>query len=262
MAAALLLFLAATPARDWQPLARGIEYRTFALQDAPAIGDGLLHVVRVTPADVTLDLGLASQDPAAGRRTAAEWADAKGFVVVMNAGMFDLEHSWNVGHLEHDGHVDNAGWKRTYQSVLVFGPKQQGLAAARVLDRDAPDFSQSVARYRTVIQNLRLLKSGGASVWKPNGRKWSEALIAEDTQGRLLFLFTRTPYEMADLNTRLTTLPLGITRAFHAEGGPEASLSIRAPGLKLDLCGSWETGFNENDGNLQQWPLPNVIGVK
>jgi hypothetical protein len=47
----------------------------------------------------------------------------------------------------------------------------------------------------------------------------------------------------------------------HAEGGPEASLSIRAGDKKIDLCGSYETGFNENDLNGRQWPIPNVIGV-
>jgi hypothetical protein len=47
----------------------------------------------------------------------------------------------------------------------------------------------------------------------------------------------------------------------HLEGGPEASLSIHVPGLDLDLCGSYETGFLEDESNKEQWPLPNVIGV-
>jgi hypothetical protein len=56
-------------------------------------------------------------------------------------------------------------------------------------------------------------------------------------------------------------LPLGIQRAMHVEGGPEASLSIRAPDLKLDLCGSFETGFVGDDANAKQWAIPNVIGA-
>jgi hypothetical protein len=38
----------------------------------------------------------------------------------------------------------------------------------------------------------------------------------------------------------------------HAEGGSEASLSIRGAGLKVDLSGS---------GGGAQWPIPNVLGV-
>lgn len=47
----------------------------------------------------------------------------------------------------------------------------------------------------------------------------------------------------------------------HLEGGPEASLSLRAPGLHVDLAESYETGFMENDDNESQWPIPNVLGV-
>lgn len=47
----------------------------------------------------------------------------------------------------------------------------------------------------------------------------------------------------------------------HVEGGPEASLSIHTGGVDLDLCGSYETGFNENDSNTHQWAIPNVLGV-
>jgi len=66
---------------------------------------------------------------------------------------------------------------------------------------------------------------------------------------------------MFHFNRRLLALPLDIVSAMHVEGGPEASLSIRAPGVRLDLAGSFETAFRENDGNAEQWALPNVIGV-
>jgi hypothetical protein len=259
----LALLLAATPVLDWKPLAKGVEYRTFALEAHPSAGDGLLHVVRIEPSVATLELGLASLETKGVPRTAGEWADAKGFVVTINAGMFDLaDRAMNVGHLHHGEHVNQPAWKPAYQSVLVFGPRKPGLPAAQVLDRDDARFTQTLATYATAVQNLRLIKSPGVSVWKPNARRWSEALVAQDAEGRLLFVFSRTPYEMADLNQRLLALPLHVVRAFHVEGGPEASLSIRAPGLTVDLCGSYETGFVEDDGNARQWALPNVLGVR
>ena len=60
-------------------------------------------------------------------------------------------------------------------------------------------------------------------------------------------------------NRRLLTL--GVVRAMHVEGGPEASLSVRGA-VKLDLAGSYETGFREDDTNEEQWPIPNVICVR
>ena len=58
------------------------------------------------------------------------------------------------------------------------------------------------------------------------------------------------------------SLPLRITNAMHVEGGPEASLSIHTAGIDLDLNGSYETGFNENDDEREQWPIPNVLAVR
>jgi hypothetical protein len=66
---------------------------------------------------------------------------------------------------------------------------------------------------------------------------------------------------MWELNRLLLALPLGIVRAMHLEGGPEASLSIHAGGVDLDLCGSFETGFVPDDSNRVQWALPAVLGV-
>ncbi len=259
----LTFILAATPVPEWRPLSQAISYRTFELQRAPTAGDGLLHVVRIDPTRAHFEFGLASQSPSKAPLTAAQWAESRGFVVTINAGMFDLaDHLSNVGYLMTGAHLQQPRWHKRYQSVFAFGSRQSGTPAATILDRDAPDFALQLSKYQSVVQNLRLIKSNAQSVWQPNHRQWSEALVARDAHGRILFLFTRTPYEMAELNRRLLALPLEIVSAFHAEGGPEASLSIRAPGLTLDLCGSHETGFNENDLNVQQWPVPNVIGVK
>jgi hypothetical protein len=67
---------------------------------------------------------------------------------------------------------------------------------------------------------------------------------------------------MCELSRRLLALPLGLVRAMHVEGGPEASLSVHGMGIDLSLSGSYETGFNENDQNQLQWPIPNVLGVE
>ena len=168
----------------------------------------------------------------------------------------------NVGHAHAPGHVNNAHWSEKYKSVLAFGPKQPELPAAEMVDLDAPGAEAGLAAYGTVVQNLRLIRAPGRSVWGKQERRWSEAAVAADKAGRILFIFSRHPYAMNDCNDKLLALPLGITAAMHVEGGPEASLSIHAGGVDLDLNGSYETGFNENDGEKAQWPIPNLIAVR
>src|SRR5262249_21698109 len=114
--------------------------------------------------------------------------------------------------------------------------------------------------YDSVIQNLRLIRAPGRGAWGAQARRWSEAAVAVDKTGHVLFVFSRAPHSMFEFNRILLSLPLEVTAAMHVEGGPEASLSIRGP-LKLDLNGSYETGFVENDSVGQQWEIPNVLGV-
>jgi hypothetical protein len=81
--------------------------------------------------------------------------------------------------------------------------------------------------------------------------------VAVDRQGRLLFIFSRYPYTMKELNDILLGLPLAIDNAMHMDGGPPASLSIHAGGVDLDLNGSFETGALESDAVPAQVPIHN-----
>ena len=66
---------------------------------------------------------------------------------------------------------------------------------------------------------------------------------------------------MHDFNAAVLSMPLGVVKAMHVEGGPEASLSIHAGGVDLDLMGSYETGFTEHDDVAEPWQIPIVTGV-
>lgn len=249
----LLALILATA--SWHPIAPGVEHRVFELSGSE------LHAVRIDPATAELGFGLRSRE-GGNTRTAAEWARQRGFSVAINAGMFQTDYVANVGKLVDGAHV-NAPKLNHYQSLLVFGPKdpKAKLPRAQLIDLDAPGAAELAEKYAAQVQNLRLVKAPGVNLWKPNGRRWSEAAIAQDADGRILFLFSRAGLEMSAWNDALLKLPLKVVKAMHVEGGPEASLSIHGGGVDLDLCGSYETGFFD-DGNAKQWPLPNVVGVR
>ncbi len=245
----------------WRSLGRGAEYAVIPLRPRPAIGDGQLHVVRVDPALATLRARIAAQ-LGGGPRTARGWCDGPRVAAVINAGMYDRDLSTHTGFLRVGDRIASARWVRKYSSILLLGARLANLPAATI--RDAPPGSRAAdfAGYDTVIQNLRLIRDPAVNVWAPSDRRWSEAAIALDRGGRILFLFCRSPLTMHDFNALVTSLPLGVMRAMHVEGGPEASLSVRGPGIEVDLAGSYETGFNAADDNVKQWPLPNVVTVE
>lgn len=254
----LLTLLAAEPALGvWTPLGPGVDYARRAL-DPKAKTPAVLQVVRVDPEVATLKLGLATRD--GPLRPASAWAESLDLVAVINAGMYAREDfRLHVGKLVDGAHVNQASLNG-YRSALLLRPRRTGLPRAQLVDLDDAAGRKLTEAYETVVQNLRLVKAPGVSVWRPNGRAWSEAALAQDRRGRILFLFVREGVQMSEFNRLILDSDLEVVRAMHLEGGPEASLSVRGP-VRRDDCGSYETGFREDDTNVEQWDLPNVLGV-
>lgn len=249
----------AAPEVSWRTLQPGVELATIPAGTLPSGKAGLLHVVRIDAGRARLGAGIASEEKS-DKRTAGEWCRRSGFSVAINLGMFQTDHRSNVGYLRHGRHMNNPRWN-SYRSALAVRPGKESLPPLLWLDVEKSQPDPRLDEYGLVVQNLRLISTDRKNVWSRSDRRWSEAALAVDGRGRLLFLHTRAPWMMKDFNDLLLRLPLDITGAMHVEGGPEASLSIHVPGLDLDLSGSYETGFLPDDSNAEQWPIPNVLGV-
>jgi hypothetical protein len=247
-------------AAEWRELESGVDYAVLGLVSTQSGSSGRLHVVRVDPRRARLRALMASALD--GRtRTAGSWCEEFGLSAAINLGMYQEDGLSNVGYARSGEHVNSQRWASSFKSALAFAARREDLDPAVLVDLDRDGAREQLGAYDTVIQNLRLIKAPGTNVWSRQERRWSEAALAMDGAGRILFLLTREPFAMWDLNRMLLELPLDIQRAMHLEGGRQASLSIRAPELELDLSGSFDTGFTDNDAIPSQRSIPNVIGV-
>ena len=247
----------------WKQLEPGIAYATAQAPGPRPLAlsiDDHIHLVRVDPK--VRSLAAVMTGAGDGRpRTAAQWCRERRLAVAINMGMFETDRRTNTGYARSPGYVNNGHWATKYKAALGFGPLKSGAPALVMADLDDPAAKARLVDYGTVVQNLRLIKAG-RSVWEQQERRWSEAAVAVDRQGRLLFIFSRYPYTMKELTDILLALPLAIDAAMHMDGGPPASLSIHAGGVDLDLNGSFETGALETDGVTAQSLIPNVLGVR
>ena len=262
---ALLLGLLVTPAPaqhapSWRTLGPGLEYSSVLLP-GPAGSDATLQVVRVDPALAKLRAEVA-RNLDGHSRTAGEWCHQRGLAVAINLGMFAGDGLRHLGYLRSSGHEIESTWHPDYRAALGLAAVQAGRSATRWVDMDSPGARDSLRGYAFAVQNLRIVRGDRHIVWSQQPRRWSEAALGVDGQGRVLMLFCREALPMAELARRLLAAPLDVHGIMHMEGGPEASLSIHVSGLDLDLCGSYETGFREDDTNADQWPIPNVLGVE
>lgn len=244
----------------WQRLEEGLDLGQFQAPIPSPQGNSKIAVLRIDPAHFKLALYSASAMNLPGPLTIGAWVEEHHLVAAINAGMF--EPGGRTTGFARIGTVPlNPAWKESYGALLALGPSDPKLPSAAILDTGCDDLKALEGQYSAVLQSLRMIDCKGANVWKKSERIWSTAALGVDGEGRVLFIHARAAWDVHDFIENLQKLPLGIARAMYLEGGPEASLSVRAGGVSLDAVGSYETGFNENDDNTKQWALPNVIGV-
>lgn len=245
---------------NWKTLAPGLELGIYDVQSEVMTGDASITILRIDPSKYDLKLLSMSETGESHGMSVKDWCSKYHCVAGINAGMFAQDNFTHIGFMRSGNHV-NSSKVTSYKSVAAFSPKEKGIPRFRIFDLDKTEMSTIKKKYGCVVQNLRLLKRPGINCWSEQDKKWSEAALAEDKSGRVLFIFSRHPYSMHYFNRILLKLPIDIVCAQHLEGGPEAQMYINAGKTELEKVGSYETGFNEDVGNEKGWSIPNVIGV-
>ena len=243
----------------WIALGGGLELGRFTLLGQGSPGP-VVHVLRIDPRRWELTLhGLPSGE--SGGYTAREWSRREGLVAAINAGMYHADYRTHSGYMRADGTVLSRG-ANGYLSAAAFDPVDPQDPPFRIFDLDDDPLAAVLPRYRRVVQNLRLVKRPGENRWSPQDRRWSEAALGEDREGRALLIFCGAPLPLDKLIEALLSLPLGLVAAQHLEGGAQAQFFVAAGGQTVELVGGYEGIFLAPDPNRPAWPIPNVIGVR
>lgn len=248
---------ATPPPPAWETLADGLELGTFAGPYPSSHGDSKISVLRIDTRTHDLRLLNASAPGEGQSRTVRSWVTRAGAVAGINASMFHHGGS-SVSLMRTRTHVNNAKLSKD-NAILAFDPKSAGLPPARILDRTCENTTALMGSYGSLVQSIRMIDCDGKTSWTKQPKKWSNAAIGLDKEGRVLFVHARSPWPVHDFVERLRELPLGLTRLQYSEGGPEATLYLKVGAREIERVGSYETGFVENDDNTDAWPVPNVV---
>ena len=251
-------------ASTWTSLAPGMDYINLVAKRSSTVGDSHIFILRMDPNLWQLEALGISQTGDTASHTAREWSQREKFVAAINAGMFATDIKTHVGYMGSSSHVNN-GKVNAYQSIAAFDPRDAKTSPPfRIFDLDAPGISFDSIRkdYASSVQNLRLIKRPGLNQWPQQEKKWSEAALGEDDKGRILFIYSRSPFSMHDLNEELLSSGIGIVAAQHLEGGPETQLYLHVGSTEVEMFGSYETNFKENESNPAPWPIPNILAIR
>ena len=196
-----------------------------------------------------------------GVPTMREWAEKKNLTAAINASMYLKDGQTSTGYMRSGERTNNSRIVSRYGAFFVAGPREEGLPRAAVLDRDADDWEHLLPRYDIVVQNFRLMGPDGEPLWPENGPEHAIAAIAEDLNGRILFLHCPDPASVHDFVEALAAhRELNINSAMYVEGGSEASLLLRLPG-QFRLWHGMSPASYMFSSRGDAIPLPNILGV-
>ncbi len=235
-------------------LAEGLTLERHALPD----GDTCLTLVRIDPRRWRFELRTAAAD--GGARPAPRWSEEFDLTGVINTSMFaDDERS--IGLLRDARTVNNPRDNARLGGFLLFDPVDARDPPVAIAGRSCPGFDLAALqqRYRGIVQDYRMLDCDGKAIAWADEKTFSAAAIGLDREGRVVFIHSRTPFRMTRFNQIIAAPELGLAGAIYVEGGPEASLYVKAGGEEVREVGSFETGFFD-ESNRTFWAIPNVLG--
>jgi len=216
-----------------------------------------LTLVKIDPARYSFKL-LCATEHGKEPLNAKEWASKYQMIAVVNAGMFQENGLTSVGFMKNFNHVNNGRLSRA-NTILAFNPVEKNIPEIQLIDRECQNFNDLRPKYQSFVQSMRMISCKQQNVWAEQDAKWSTLAVGTDTQGNILFLFSRTPCTVHDFIEILLSLPLSLKSAMYLEGGPQASLYLSTSRMTVERYGVW--GGIENNSLQFPLPVPNVIGI-
>lgn len=241
----------------WEVVAEGLSLRIFDAPLKSSQGDSKITVVKIDPEHYSFKL-LSASELGIEPLTAKEWAKQYHLAAAVNAGMYQENGVTNVGYMKNFDHVNNPRLARKYKSVLAFNRTTADVPEIQLIDLDCQGFDRIKGKYNTFIQDIRMISCQGENVWKKQPEAWSMVALGVDRKGKVLLMFTESPYTVHDFIEMLLKLPLALRSAMYLEGGKQASLYLSLNGTEIDKVGAFKSSLYSN---YTAWPLPNVIGI-
>ncbi|MBO9702221.1 MAG: phosphodiester glycosidase family protein [Sporocytophaga sp.] len=248
---------------QWKKLEEGLYYSSVILTDKSIVGDSKVDILKIDPDYFQFKLICAGEKKSESKK-ANELSKENNLIAVINAGMFKLEDDFKTctGYMKNFQYVNNPSLNPSYKNIVAFNPKDTSVPKAQIIDMTCQDWNKLKTKYNSFSQGIRMVNCETKNTWQLQEKKWSMVLIGEDRLGNMLFIFVRSPYRVHDFVDHLLAMSIELKRLMYLEGGPEASFYLNHPLLSIEKCGSYETGFNENDNNKEYWNIPNIIGIQ
>jgi len=249
---------------DWVELDDGLSFCETDAPEKSTLNDSKLTIVRIDPLKFEFNLFTATEY-GDSLRSADNWANKFGLEIVFNAGMYGTRKgNPNKGYLKNYDHFNNPTINGYYNAMMVLNPKDSTQKQFEIVDMTCYPWDSIKDEYHSYCQGMRMIDCDGnpMSFDKNPTQSCSMIVLSTDTNGTIYIVFTRSPYTHQKMIQFLKSFPFDLRQTVYLEGGPEASLYIKAENVTISKYGSYVSKTWAKDDNDHFWEIPNVIGVR
>jgi hypothetical protein len=184
---------------NWLQIDEGLYIGRFMSEKRSDVGDSVITVIKVDPEKYELKLLSAAQKNHPSI-PADQWAEEHNLILVTNAGMFDTDFTSHVGYMRNFEYANNEKVHPRYHSMAAFNSKEGHDRVFYIYDSEDTNIESLNENYNSIVQNLRLVKRPGENRWSPQRKMWSEAALGQDSDGNILFIFSRYFFKRFETN--------------------------------------------------------------
>lgn len=240
---------------SWQKIDSGLFYSEALSPIKSDIGDSKVTVLKIDPHFYDFKL-ISAKEKNEVSRTLKEWAETKGLIASINAGLYQEDGKTNVGYMKNFNFINNNHLNKD-NTIAAFNRRDTTVPEIQIIDLKCQKWEELKDKYNSYTQCIRMIDCNQNNTWRLQPEKYGMAVIAIDKQGNALFIFTRSAFSVHDFISILKLLPLNIYNAMYLEGSAPASFYLNYKGLEVEKTGSIMT----NGDNGIAWELPNIIGI-
>lgn len=213
----IFLFLPLNAGAEWRSLGEGLDYRPI---------EGQVHLFRIDSKKIRLDLLLASDYGAAAALPAKRFRERSGAILAINGGFFD-EAFRSLGLLVRRGQVINPVRMVSWGIFTLGGPegREPGIVSRKDWRPDGVSLAIQVGPRLVIDGKIPSFKES-----EPSRR----SAVGISPDGWVIIALSEAPLLLKEW---AAVLQQECVQALNLDGGGSSQISVRIPGLSLDVEG-------------------------
>lgn len=210
----------------WQRVSSGIELR-YEDWKSPGDNEDTMTILRFDVSKVHLSVGYQPSNP----MTVSDWAQKEHALAVINGGYFD-QNNTATALVVSNGQAYGSSYNGFGGMLSV---DAQGNISLRALSQQPYDPNNEQLEQATQSSPM-LMINGKRTQFQANAASQRRTIIAQDTQGRLLFIISPgQAFSLDEIADLLASSDLSLKTALNLDGGASTGLYMNSGGKHVEV---------------------------